>query len=148
MQIRELKSAEVPLLKDCLESLAAYHNRVALSFAGAYPMMPVDTHLHHMAEHIENHTALILGLFSKDGALSGFGMASHEGRFGEIDYLFIKKKLRGERFGRLLLQRLLVHLRKKGVDFVDVHVALGNPAKSFYEKFGFQLRSETLSIKM
>ncbi len=148
MQLRELKSAEVPLLRDCLDNLAAYHNKVAHSFAGDYPMMPVDTHLGHMAEHIKNHTALILGLFAKDGTLSGFGMASHEGRFGEIDYLFIKKKLRGERFGRLLVQRLLVHLKKNGVDFVDVHVALGNPAKTFYEKFGFQLRSETLSIKI
>ncbi len=148
MQIRELKPTEVHLLKDCLDSLARYHNNVALSFAGDYPMMPVETHLGHMADHIENHTALILGLFSKDGSLSGFAMASREGRFGEVDYLFIKKKLRGERYGKLLMQRLLVYLKKQGVDFVDVHVALGNPAKSFYEKFGFQLRSETLSIKI
>ncbi len=148
MIIRELKSDEVHLLRDCMEGLAAYHNKVALSFAGDYPMMPTDVHLGHMAEHIENRTALILGLFSRDGTLSGFAMASHEGRFGEVDYLFIKKKLRGERFGKLLLQRLLVHLKKNGVDFVDVHVALGNPAKSFYEKFGFQLRSETLSMKI
>ena len=148
MLIRELKSEEVPLLKDCMEGLAEYHNRVALSFAGEYPMMPVDVHLRHMAEHIENSTALILGVFSKNGKLSGFAMASCEGRFGEIDYLFIKKKLRGERFGKLLVQRLLVYLKKRGVDFVDVHVVLGNPAKSFYEKFGFQLRSETLSMKI
>ena len=148
MEIRTLTAAEVPLLRDCMEGLAAYHNKTALSFAGAYPMMPTETHLAHMAEHIENKTALILGLFSRDGTLSGFAMASHEGKFGEVDYLFIKKKLRGERFGRLLLEHLLAHLRKNGVDFVDVHVVLGNPAKSFYEKFGFQLRSETLSVKI
>ena len=148
MLIRELASDEVPLLKECMEGLAAYHNKVAASFAGDYPMMPVDTHLGHMAEHVGNGTALILGLFSRDGGLSGFAMASHEGRFGEVDYLFIKKKLRGERFGKLLMQRLLVHLKKRGVDFVDVHVVLGNPVKSFYEKFGFQLRSETLSMKI
>ncbi len=148
MEIRELKSEEVHLLKDCMEGLAAYHNKVAASFAGAYPMMPTDAHLGHMAEHIRNKTALILGLFSRDGTLSGFAMASHEGRFGEVDYLFIKKKLRGERYGKLLMQKLLAHLKKNGVDFVDVHVVLGNPAKSFYEKFGFQLRSETLSVRM
>lgn len=148
MEIRELASSEVHLLKECMEGLAEYHNRVAASFAGAYPMMPVDVHLGHMAEHIEKQTALILGLFSKDGSLSGFAMASHEGRFGEVDYLFIQKKLRGERYGKLLMQRLLVHLKKCGVDFVDVHVVLGNPAKSFYEKFGFQLRSETLSMRI
>jgi GNAT superfamily N-acetyltransferase len=131
-----------------MEGLADYHNKVASSFAGSYPMIPTAVHMGYMAEHIENKTALILGVFSKDGSLSGFAMASYEGRFGEVDYLFIKKKLRGERFGRLLLERLLAHLKKSGVDFVDVHVVLGNPAKTFYEKFGFQLRSETLSVKL
>lgn len=148
MEIRELTPGEVPLLKDCMEGLAAYHNTVAQSFAGSYPMMPADVHLAHMAEHITNKTALILGLFSRDGSLSGFAMASHEGRFGEVDYLYIQKKLRGERFGELLMKRLLAHLKKSGVDFVDVHVVLGNPARTFYEKFGFQLRSETLSVKI
>lgn len=147
-EIRSLTSDEVPLLRPCLEGLAAYHNRVAASFSGVYPTMPIATHLEHMKEHIRNDTALIIGLFLADGTLGGFGMASYEDAYGEIDYLFVHKSLRGEGRGGQILDLLLAYLREKKVEFVDLKVVLGNPAKRFYQKYGFAVRSETMSLQI
>lgn len=146
--IRSLTSDEVPLLQPCLESLAAFHNRVASSFRGMYPIMPIEVHLNHMKDHVNNGTAIIVGLFMPDGTLGGFGMASNEGAFGEIDYLFVRKELRGGRRGDRIMRRLLDFLRERNVSFVDINVVKGNPAAKFYEKFDFVPRSEILSRRL
>lgn len=144
-EVRPLTPEEVPLLRRCLEGLATYHNRVARSFAGRYPIMPIDVHLSHMREHLVNGTALLVGLFFPDGRIRGFGMASYEGDYGEIDYLFIDKELRGDGRGDKIMERLLSFLDEKGVGFVDLKVVLGNPARRFYEKYGFRVRTEVMS---
>lgn len=147
-EVRSLTCDEVPLLRPCLEGLAAYHNRVAVSFSGVYPTMPVDTHLAHMKDHVANDTARIVGLFLQDGTLGGFGMSSYEGSYGEVDYLFVHKSLRGEGRGRQILALLMDYLKEKKVAFVDLKVVLGNPAKRFYEKCGFATRSEVMSMHL
>lgn len=148
LRIRPLRADETPLLRECMERLAAYHNSVAISFAGFYPIMPIDTHLKHIRDHIINRTAMILGLFQPDGALCGFGMASFEDAYGEIDYLFVDEVHRGDGWGGILLEELLDFLRGNDVNFVDLNMVQGNPAKSFYEKFGFQPRSEVMSMEL
>lgn len=146
--LRPITPDEVPLLRPCLEKLAAYHNQVATSFSGIYPTMPIDTHLAHMKDHINHGTALLVGLFLPDGTLGGFGMASHEDNYGEIDYLFINNELRGGGRGGRILGMLQEYLKGQGVRFIDLHVVLGNPAKRFYQSFGFKKRSETLSMEI
>ena len=148
LTLRALVPGEVPLLRRPMEKLAEYHNKVAAGFRGMYPTMPIDTHLAHMEEHLRNDTARIIGLFLADGTLGGFGMASHESGYGEIDYLFVDENIRGKSHGGKILKQLHAYLKEKGVRFVDLQVVIGNPAKQFYEKHGFAPRSETLSKRI
>ncbi len=145
--IRPMTPDEIRLIQPCLEGLADHHNRTAADFSGIYPTMPIETHLHHMKEHVENNTALILGLFLEDGALGGFGMASAEAGLGEIDYLYVRDDLRGSSWGGQILEKLLDYLDRTGARFIDVKGVDGNPARNFYEKHGFSLRSVVLSRK-
>lgn len=145
--IRGLTCDEIPLIRPCLEGLAAYHNHVAKAFRGIYPTMPIDTHLMHMRDHVANDTALLLGLFRTDGTLGGFGMASYEDGYGEIDYLYLCKELRRGGYGGKILEKLLAYLKAKNVGFVDLQLVMGNPSKSFYEKHGFRPRSEIMSMR-
>lgn len=146
--IRDLNEEEVPLLRALLEELADYHNRVASSFAGAYPTMPIDLHIRHMRDHVRERTACIVGLFAEGGGLGGFGMASAESGYGEIDYLYIGEDLRGRGYGNDLMERLLAYLKERGAELVDIKVVLGNPARRFYQKYGFTLRSEVISKRI
>ena len=146
--IRTVREDEVSLLRPCLEGLAAYHNQMAEDFAGVYPTMPIDSHLGHMKEHIVNDTALLLGLFPPEGGLAGFAMASYEGEYGEIDYLFIDESLRDSGFGGQMMEAMLAWLKEKGVTFIDLKVIVGNPAKDFYKNFGFRPRAEVMSLRV
>lgn len=148
VEVRPIVAEEVPLLRSCLEGLAAYHNRLDTAFSGVYPTMPIENHLEHMKDHIVNDSALIVGVFPSEGGLAGFGMASFEGAYGEIDYLFLDGELRGEGWGERILEMLLAYLRRKGAGFVDVKVVRENPAVRFYEKFDFTPRCVTLSTRL
>ncbi len=145
--IRPITAEEVQLIQPCLEGLADHHNQTAADFSGIYPTMPIENHLKHMKEHVENNTALLLGLFLDDGSLAGFGMASAEAGYGEIDYLYVRNDLRGSSWGGQILEKLLEYLDQTGVRLIDVKVVDGNPARNFYEKHGFSLRSVVLSRK-
>lgn len=145
--IRPIAGEEVPLIKPLLEQLASHHNRVALSFSGVYPTLPIDSHITHMKEHVRDGTAHLIGAFLPDGALGGFGMASVEGGYGEVDYLIVNEDMRGGGMGGAILAQLLDYLKNAGATLVDVKVVHGNPARDFYETHGFALRTDVLSMQ-
>ena len=43
--MREITGNEVGKLRECLEALAAHHNRVSVHFKGAYPSRPYEATL-------------------------------------------------------------------------------------------------------
>ena len=147
-EIRPVTESEVSLIKPLLDQLAAHHNEVAASFSGVYPPIPAASHIVDMKEHVRNGTAYIPGAFFPDGSLGGFGMASSEGTYGEVDYLVVREDMRGGGMGGALLDALLGYLARVGVLLIDVKVANGNPAITFYERYGFSLRCSVLSLRL
>lgn len=146
MEYRLLRKEESPLLRKCMQELADYHNEVALSFAGKYPMIPVDEQLAHMAKEMEKDTVMVEAAV-EEGEIVGFCMAAYEARYGEIDFLYLREPFRGEGAGKQLVEDALAFFRKNGVRTIDVRVVAGNPAKNFYENLGFHLRSEVLTLE-
>lgn len=143
--IRRATAQEVAGLRDILLDLSVHHNRVAEGFAGIYPVLPVDRQLAKTAEQVRLGTALV-EIVRVGDAMHGFSKASFEAGHGKVDWLYLDERLRGLGYGEMLLNRMLEFLRNKGVGLVDLSVVLGNDAKRFYERYGFRVRSETLSL--
>lgn len=146
--LRILTWDEVPLIAPCLRGLAAFHNRLETAFRGLYPVMPIELHLERMREHVVGGSACLVGLFLSDGSPGGFGMASFEGEYGEVDYLFVNEELRERGCGGLIMDRLLAYLEEKKVGIIDVKVVIGNNALEFYERYGFAPRTVVLSKRV
>lgn len=145
--IRALSAEEIPSLAGMMRDLAEHHNKVSVSFSGAYPVIPIDEQLKHAVKEVEKNTALVEAVFYK-GGMMGFGKASYDGDYGEIDFLYLAKELRGRGIGELLLNQLIDYLKEKAVKHIDLKVILGNPAKRFYKRNGFVVRSEIMSLRL
>lgn len=144
MKLRCLRNEEIPQLRGCLMELAAYHNRVANEFAGDYPIFDLDAQLDYLAGLVAKGEGRVEAVF-ENGEIAGFCEASHSDGHGDIGYLFLRKSLRGKGLGERLLNSAVEYLKKNGVAFIDIKVVAGNPARHFYEKQGFRVRSETMS---
>lgn len=142
-----LTAEEVPQIAGLLAELATHHNEVALVFAGRYPIYSLETQVEEAQKMVAEGEARV-DVVRKNGELAGFGMASISGRNGEIDFLYVSPRLRSRGLGKKLMDRLMAFLRDKNAAFVDLRVVRGNPAKRFYKKYGFQTRSEILSMEM
>lgn len=140
VSIRRLECEQLGALKELLQELAAFHNQVATSFAGDYPLFPLDEQIANMAEEMREDRALV-AVLEEDDRLVGFAKASFMDRHGEIDYLYVREHLRGTGLGRLLMDHMLAYLKANGVEFIEVRVVDGNPARGFYEEYGFRVRS-------
>lgn len=147
MEIRLLTREEIPLIHDGLVDMAKYHNRVARSFNGDYPVLPIDVTIKKTTEQVNAGEAQVDAVF-EDGDIVGFCKITFEHDYGCIECLYIREGYRGLSFGGMLIERALAHLRKVGVKMVDLRVVYGNDAKHFYERYGFHVRSEIMSIKL
>lgn len=147
IEIRALLPAEVGQLAGLVRELAAYHNEISEGFSGAYPVYSIETQLGEAAKMVADGEALVLGAF-EDETLDGFGMASVSGKNGEIEFLFLRPHLREQGLGGELMRLLMEYLKNNGATFVDLRVVIGNPAREFYESFGFRTRSAVMSMKL
>jgi RsiW-degrading membrane proteinase PrsW (M82 family)/ribosomal protein S18 acetylase RimI-like enzyme len=65
----------------------------------------------------------------------------------KLHKIYFLPQMQGKGFGKLTLQQIVVALKKKGIQFLHLNVNRYNPAKSFYEKVGFQIiREEDIDI--
>lgn len=145
--LRELAGGDMPLLATLLPRLSEYHNRVAADFAGVYPILPVDLQIEKTAAQVESGNARVEILYEA-GSASGFCKASFAAGHGAVDWLYVDERLRGRGLGAVLMRRMLEYLGGKGVSLVDLKVVLGNPAKHFYERFGFAARTEVMALRL
>lgn len=148
MEIRALNADEVCILEKHLPELADYHNRVASSFSGVYPIVPPAEALRDTAKSIQEGSAHAEALFDDEGAVAGYCVVHRHAETGDIDWLNVREDVRGEGWGRVLLERGLKYLRGNGVQLVDALVVRGNPAKEFYRELGFKTRMEVMSKRL
>lgn len=148
MEFQVLQPEEIAILKGPLADLEVHHNDVAETFPGVYPIMPVDETIADTVELVRENRARVEVLLDDDGSVAGFSNAQHHGENGEINWLYVRDDLRGQGWGKQLLDNALDYLRNNGVHLVDLFVVRGNPARNFYEAIGFEERVAVLSMRL
>jgi ribosomal protein S18 acetylase RimI-like enzyme len=70
-------------------------------------------------------------------------------KFGYLDSLFVLPGWRRKGVGKQLAQKLIDWFKSKGIEYAQLDVdALNRPALHMYQKFGFQVRSKRLWLKI
>lgn len=99
--VREIKYNEVYKLRECLEELSNYHNKVAVNFKGIYPRRSCDETLEMFYDSLYKGNSEI-AVEENGSAIIGFCKINIEGNSGKLDYLFVSEKYRGNNYGRNL----------------------------------------------
>jgi ribosomal protein S18 acetylase RimI-like enzyme len=73
-----------------------------------------------------------------------FASYSHGNKAGiyKIHKLYVHPMLHGKGFGRKLLDRIIHDVKPKGAKAIQLNVNRNNPAKIFYENYGFTIIGE------
>ena len=141
--MREITENEVGGLRECLEALAAHHNRVSVHFKGAYPNRPYEVTLSGFAGALARGEACI-AVAEEAGAVVGFCKVDLAGESGKLDYLAVLPACRGRGYGKALMDWAMGVLKENGVRRVEVKVVDGNDAIHLYERYGFQMNAHIL----
>ena len=127
-----------------MQELAAYHNSIESPFSGIYPHISPAWKIEQMRARLGDGRGFLC-VAAEGGELIGFVYASITERVGEVAMLYVKESARGKQYGGALLQKALRFFGRKKVSLIDIRVLDGNPAATFYEKYGFKKRSVVLS---
>ena len=137
---------ETELLRDSLVSLAEYHNSVTENNDISYPSVSIDDTIRLLAENIVGGKNIINAYFEDDELIAFCVIGIHkEENHGELKYLFVRESHRKHGVGDSLIQWAMDEFDKKDIELVDIRVVLGNPALTFYEKYGFKPRIMVMS---
>lgn len=148
MKTRLLNADDVPMLAEHLLPLAEYHNRVAESFAGMYPLVPFEKALADTAEMLAKGEARAEVLYDDQGRVAGYCVVHFHDNSADIDWLFVREDLRGSGWGKKLLDNALQFAKENGAEIIDLLLVKGNPAKKFYADFGFETRMEVMTRRL
>ena len=146
--LREIAPDEVARLRPCLEALEDHHNRVSVHFRGCYPKAPFDETIARFRRELAQGSAHI-AVMEAGGTVVGFGKVDIEGGpggLGSLDYLVVLPEHRGQGLGDALMGWALARFHAAGVADIDVKVADGNDALSFYERYGFRPNAHILRL--
>lgn len=148
MKTRVLTADEIHLLVAELPKLAEYHNRVAETFSGIYPIVPIPEALADTEKTVREGMARAEIVEDETGEIAGFCVVHFHGDTGDVDWLYVRDDARGEGWGKILLDNAMAYLKENGVQLVDLTVVSGNPAKDFYAEQGFVVRSELMTRRL
>ncbi len=76
---------------------------------------------------------------------AAFGRISQD--TAKLHKIYFLPRMQGKGFGKLTLQQIIHALKKNGTAYLQLNVNRHNPARSFYEKMGFEvIREEDIDI--
>ena len=146
MQLKVLNAHEISQLEACIKEMGSYHNNIAIFSPGIYPLAPFEKMLSDIAEQVSSGKSFAAALVQNND-ISGFIKISIDSNLGSIDLLYVKEHVRGQGNGRKLVDWAISIFKEKNVRLIDLKILLGNDAaKRFYEKCGFKVRSEVMSM--
>lgn len=144
--MREMTYNEVYRLEECLKALAEHHNEVSTYFRGLYPKKPFAETLASFEKAVESGKSRIAVVENNEKIL-GFCKIDIEKPTGKIDYLIVLREARGKGFGDDLMEWAMDNFKNNEITNIEVKVAEGNNALSFYEKYGFRANARILIMK-
>lgn len=137
------------ILRDMIGFLAKYHNEIAENKEITYPTGSIDDTIQTLSDNIADGKSIIKACFDNNAPIAFCCIGIHrEEKHGELKYLFVHESYRNLGLGDTLMQWAMEEFKKAKIDLVDIRVVLGNPAITFYEKYGFQPRIAVLSKKL
>ena len=146
--LREIAPDEAARLMPCLKALADHHNRVSVVFRGSYPKAPFDETIERFRRELAGGASHI-AVIETGGSVLGFckvDVRGGQGGLGSLDYLVVLPGHRGQGLGDALMGWALERFEAAGVADVDVKVADGNDAVTFYERYGFRPNAHILRL--
>ena len=147
MNIREINCSDITGLSECLSALAEHHNNVSVNFKGSYPLRPYEDTLASFSESLEMGTSHIAVIESPE-KIVGFCKIDIRDDTGNLDYLVVLQKYRGNGYGKMLMDWAMEQFRKNSVRQIEVKVVDGNDTVHLYEKYGFKMKSHILGLKL
>lgn len=145
---RTLLSGEAKLLRNMLILLSDYHNSVAEYRDVRYPLNDIDQTISAIDDGIKTGKCMANVCFDDSAPIAFCSIEMDKKRScGELKYLFVRESHRNNGLGNLLMEWALCEFEKAGIGLVDIRVVLGNPAFSFYERYGFKPRIAVISRK-
>ena len=116
-----------------------------------------DAQLRHMLDLFYSHESLekqfdeghvfLLALMNAETV--GFASYSHANKTGtfKVHKLYVHPLLHGKGYGKKLLDKIIEDIKRLGATTLLLNVNRHNPAKGFYEKYGFkQVGEEDIAI--
>ena len=141
--MREITADEVGRLRECLEALAAHHNKVSNNFQGFYPNRSHETTLAMFREVLQEQSSRV-AVVEKDGRVAGFCKVDMQADKGKLEYLVVLPDFRKQGYGKALMDWGMETLRRQGVKQIEVKVVDGNDAIELYKSYGFQINAQIL----
>jgi len=146
VEIEQLKHNEIENIIYVLKSLADHHNKIAKYFNGIYPQKTFEQTILEISQEVENGISIVDSI-KINNKIIGFSQYKIEDNIGELKYLAILPEYRNKGYGKLLMDRIMKYFENKKIKRIDIRVVYGNDeAKRFYEKFGFKISSQIMSI--
>lgn len=144
LTLREIQADETEKLRECMEALAAHHNRVSVNFQGCYPFQPITDSLLRFSRELADRRCRI-AVTEADRKVIGFCKADIHDGSGKLDYLIVLEEYRGKGCGNALMDWAMQVFADAHADRVEVKVVDGNEAIHFYEAYGFRINSHFLT---
>ena len=144
--IEKLDVSNIDELYDLLQELVNHHNNVSKYFKGEYPSKPLCEKINEIKEKVKNGISNI-DTIRLNNEIVAFSIYYIENNIGTLEYLFTSEKNRNMGYGQILMNNIMTYFTEKDVKKIEVMVVYGNDgAKRFYNRYGFQIKSEILSL--
>ena len=145
--IEKLDESNIDELYDLLHELVHYHNNVSKYFKGEYPSKPLCEKIIEIKGKVKNGISNI-DVIRINNEIVAFSIYYIENNIGTLEYLFTSEKNRNMGYGKILMNNVMAYFTEKDVKNIEIMVVYGNDgAKRFYNRYGFQTKSEILSLK-
>ena len=89
----------------------------------------------------DHHIFLLAHMNAETVGFASYSPSNKAGVF-KVHKLYVHPMLHGKGLGKNLLDRIVNDVSKKGGKVIQLNVNRNNPAKSFYEKYGFSVIGE------
>jgi diamine N-acetyltransferase len=93
---------------------------------------------------MNDKTQSFIILRDQDGAqgFASYGARKEDASIYKLHKLYVLPENHGQGFGRMLIDEVKQRMALNGISILDLNVNRHNPAKTFYEKLGFEVIAE------
>ena len=102
-----------------------------------------------LTAYLQRNLDISSAAIDEDGTLVGAIMGGHDGRRGFLYHLAVKESHRGQKLGRLLVQRTTAELAKCGIVKAAIMVYTTNrEGRAFWEHLGWNIRTDLYPMQV